>query len=73
MNKRPESLDDEKNSLDNPENVGDRNKDSQSKIKKDIPNQLQEANTQLSFKVNLLLGRISFSFHFHCFSLLGHS
>lgn len=43
---------DARNSIDNPTNVGADDSARQPKVKKDVQNQIQEANTQKSFKVN---------------------
>lgn len=52
MNHRADN-DDTKNSIDNPENVDNLVKDATKNLseKKPIPNQIQEINTQTSFKV----------------------
>lgn len=49
-----DSPNDPKNSIDNPENARD-NEGNQDHVhvKKDVQNQIQESNTQMSFKVNL--------------------
>lgn len=61
-----------KNSIDNPENadVVSNDEDNRRKVhvKKHVQNQLQEANTQLSFKVNSMVG----IFSVHCFLLCWH-
>lgn len=57
MNKAfDDSQNENKNSIDNPENVGDSNDGNQlnKPVKKDVQNQIQETNTQMSFKVNQL-------------------
>lgn len=57
-----DSMGEAKNSIDNPENAVE-NDDGESRVKvlkkKDVQNQIQEANTQTSFKVNLRVGNIS--------------
>lgn len=61
-----------KNSIDNPENAADSSEDGNRRkmhVKKHVQNQIQEANTQMSFKVKLnYVAEILLS----CFFMLAH-
>lgn len=62
-----DSMGEAKNSIDNPGNVAD-NDDDKTRVKthkkKDVQNQIQESNTQMSFKVNFCVGIFPLGFFY---------